>query len=69
MKVADHVAVPVVCVSARDDPVCPESLIPYERITAEGHGAIVVTPYGSHCRFLRWECLFIPIHSFSVHTL
>lgn len=53
MGAVDAIRVPVVCVSASDDPVCLPELIPVDRVTSTGHGAIVLTRFGSHTRFIR----------------
>lgn len=46
-----QVRVPLLCVSARDDPIAPYEAIPFEAIRKNPHTGLIVTPTGGH---LAW---------------
>ena len=43
-----HVAVPLLCIQAADDPIAPEAAIPYVAIEENPNCVLAVTPYGGH---------------------
>ena len=47
-----HVAVPLLCVQAADDPIAVDAAIPRDAAAANPHVALVVTPSGGH---LGWQ--------------
>jgi predicted alpha/beta-fold hydrolase len=47
------VAVPLLCVQAKDDPIAVDHAVPRSAVAANPHVALVVTPSGGH---LGWVC-------------
>ena len=43
-----HVAVPLLCLQAADDPIAPEAAIPYAAIEENSNCILAVTPRGGH---------------------
>ncbi|ETV72249.1 hypothetical protein H257_12714 [Aphanomyces astaci] len=43
-----HIAIPTLCVSARDDPICPHTVIPYDECRSNPNVVLCVTHSGGH---------------------
>ena len=49
----DDVAIPVLCISSMDDPVCSKDLIPFELFKVYPNFMLVLTERGGHCGFIE----------------
>lgn len=47
------VAVPLLCFSALDDPICTNEAIPWDEVTANPNVIMVVTRHGSHLAYFE----------------
>lgn len=48
-----HVAVPLLCIQARDDPIAVDAAIPRAAVASNPHVALVVTPSGGHLGWIH----------------
>ncbi|RHY72845.1 hypothetical protein DYB30_010017 [Aphanomyces astaci] len=46
-----HIAIPTLCVSVRDDPICPHTVIPYDECQSNPNLVLCVTHSGGHVGF------------------
>jgi len=60
-QVLHRVAVPLLCINALDDPLCPPAAIPVERLKENPHILLAFSRYGGHVAWLE--------HSWSWHKL
>lgn len=52
MRVAEHIALPTLIVSAADDPFVPPEIFKTPAVTTNHHITTVVTSHGGHCGFV-----------------
>lgn len=50
-----HVKIPLLCVTADDDPVVPPELVPYETFNHNPHIVMARTKHGGHHAYLSWN--------------
>lgn len=53
MRNITNISVPVLCVSALDDPICPKETIPFSLFKTSNNLFLVTTDKGGHCGFLE----------------
>ncbi|RHY23207.1 hypothetical protein DYB32_009277 [Aphanomyces invadans] len=53
-----HIAIPTLCISAHDDPICPHTAIPYEECRSNPNIVLAVTHSGGHVGFFTSQHLF-----------
>lgn len=53
MRNITNISVPVLCVSALDDPICPKDTIPFSLFKTSNNLFLVTTDEGGHCGFLE----------------
>ena len=53
-----NIDVPLLCISAKDDPICFEESIPYEEIKLNKNIALLLTSHGTHSCFIESNGLF-----------
>ena len=53
MRACERIAVPILCISSLDDPVCRAELISYDLFTTHPLCLLAVTERGGHCGFLE----------------
>lgn len=53
MRNVANVSVPVLCVNALDDPVCPKEVIPFSLFKTSSNFFLLTTEKGGHCGFLE----------------
>lgn len=53
MRNITNISVPVLCVSALDDPICPKETIPFSLFKTLNNLFLVTTDKGGHCGFLE----------------
>ncbi|RHY07324.1 hypothetical protein DYB37_004196 [Aphanomyces astaci] len=51
MRSVENIAVPVLCINAKDDPVCPFGQINWSIFDINPNSLLALTTYGSHCGF------------------
>ncbi|OQR94636.1 serine protease family S33 [Achlya hypogyna] len=60
MRRVENIAVPTLCINARDDPVCTYRMIPFQGVFDTNPNAMLaLTAYGSHCGFFELDGLEI----------
>ncbi|RHY55527.1 hypothetical protein DYB26_004090 [Aphanomyces astaci] len=52
-----HIAIPTLCVSVRDDPICPHTVIPYDECRSNPNVVLCVTHSGGHVGFFTSDHL------------
>lgn len=53
MRNITNISVPVLCISALDDPICPKDTIPFSLFKTSNNLFLVTTDEGGHCGFLE----------------
>ena len=53
MRVITEIKRPMLCISSRDDPVCPEGLIPFSLFTKHEDVMLAAMDRGGHCGFVE----------------
>ncbi|KAF0690281.1 Aste57867_18307 [Aphanomyces stellatus] len=53
-----HIAIPTLCLSAADDPICPHTVIPYAECRANPNIVLAVTHSGGHIGYFTSQHLF-----------
>ena len=53
MRNVASVSVPVLCINALDDPICPKEAIPFSLFKTSSNFVLVTTEKGGHCGFLE----------------
>ncbi|ETW08292.1 hypothetical protein, variant [Aphanomyces invadans] len=53
MRAVENIAVPVLCINAKDDPVCTYGQINWSIFDINPNSMLAITTYGSHCGFFE----------------
>ncbi|RHY32074.1 hypothetical protein DYB32_002889 [Aphanomyces invadans] len=53
MRAVENIAVPVLCINAKDDPVCTYDQINWSIFDINPNSMLAITTYGSHCGFFE----------------
>ncbi|OQR92290.1 serine protease family S33 [Thraustotheca clavata] len=60
MRQVNNIAVPTLCINARDDPVCTYGMIPFQGVfDSNPYAMLALTAHGSHCGFFELDGLEI----------
>ncbi|KAF0693871.1 Aste57867_15213 [Aphanomyces stellatus] len=62
MRAVENIGVPVLCLNAKDDPVCTYGNINWSIFDINPNAMLGITTYGSHCGYYETTSSFSPFH-------